>query len=84
MREGILNPSHFEADDTNGCPEPGVGSWARKIELKVLNKGTIRKSAPTGASKYMPIYIQVCLKQIFERQLKRSFSWNTRQVLDTD
>lgn len=48
--ERILNPSHFEADDANGCPEPGVGSWARKIELKVLNKGTICKSAPTGAS----------------------------------
>ena len=50
LREGILNPSYFETDDSNGCPRTGVGSQASKTALKVQDKGTpIGKSASMRA-----------------------------------
>lgn len=40
LREGILNPSYFETDDSNGCPRTGVGSQARKTVTNMQDKGT--------------------------------------------
>lgn len=36
----ILKPSHFEADDGNGCPGPGARSQTSKTAPKVQDKGT--------------------------------------------
>ena len=53
--KGILNPSHFKADDGNGCPGPGDGSQARKAAPKVQDKGT-----PAGKSASMRAHLK-CL-----------------------
>lgn len=48
--EEILKPSHFGADDGNGCPGPAAGSQASKTASKVQDKGTpIAISASVGA-----------------------------------
>lgn len=47
--KGILNPSHFKADNSNGFSGPAVGSQARKTLPEVQDKGSISKSASMAA-----------------------------------
>jgi len=57
LGEEILKPSHFGADDGNGCPGPAAVSQASKTTPKMQDKGTlIGKISLRGSPAQMPVH----------------------------